>query len=231
VSPPAPGVAATNSALRLVEFNLHAARYAHRSWYEGLLSEEKLIPAVLDPAGNLLASVEPQISLWLLRHAGLGAEMDWEMQEPQKRVWLLDPVSLERLALELALAMHREWLVRIIDSVRLRALAAVVGSESLRFVVEEVPAGCFHYQTPVVSFDGDLPPDFGMELKMQGARTLFALLEPAWRAVRGRAQFFFDRARVLGEIAPLEPALGRRALDLMLERLIPRRFPEWAWCF
>jgi YOP proteins translocation protein K (YscK) len=222
--------AAQKTALRLVEFNLHVARYAHRSWYEGLLGGEKLARALLDGEGTLLARVEPQISGWLLRDSGLAAQMDWQMEEPQKRVWLLDRPELERLAIELALAMHREWLVQIIDSVRLRALSGVVG-EALRFVIEEVPAGCFHYQAAAISFDGDLRPDLGTELKIHGARTLFALLDPAWRAVRGRAQFFFERSRVIGEVPPLEPTLRQRALDLIIERLIPRRFPEWAWCF
>jgi hypothetical protein len=219
------------NAVRLVEFNLHPARYAHGSWYAALLDEREPISAVFDAEGRVLARAEPQVSAWLLREAGLAEDMDWEMEEPQKRLWLLDSRSLARLMLELALAMHREWLVRIIDSTRLRALSEVVGAEALRFVVEEVPAGAFHYQAPHVDFDGDLPSGLGMELRNQGGRTLFALLEPAWSAVRGRARFVLDRALALEEVLPLDPTLGQRALKLILERLIPRRFPEWAWCF
>jgi len=222
---------APQRALRVVELNLHPARYAHRSWYHDALRDPKLAPVMLDELGGVPARLEPYVSRWLLEELGLSSELDWDMQEPQKRVWLLDRPSLERLALELALAMHREWLVQIIESARLRVLAASVGAEALRFVIEEIPTGCFHYQAPLVSFETNPPRDVGAELREQGARTLMALLEPAWLAVRGRAQLFFDRARGLGEVPVLEPALGRRALDLICHRLIPRRFPEWAWCF
>lgn len=219
------------NAVRLVEFNLHPARYAHRSWYQDLLDEREPISAVFDAGGTVLARAEPQVSAWLLREAGLSEDTDWDMEEPQKRFWLLDSRSLARLMVELALAMHREWLVQIIDSARLRVLSEVVGAEAVRFVVEEVPAGAFHYQAPHVDFDGDLSSGLGKELRIQGARTLFALLEPAWSAVRGRARFFLERTLALEEILPLDPVLRQRASKLILERLIPRRFPEWAWCF
>lgn len=215
--------AGSSMTVRLVEFNLHPARYAHRSWYPDI--------AVFAACGSVLPRAEPQVSAWLLRETGLSEDADWEMEEPQKRLWLLDSRSLARLMLELALAMHREWLLRIIDSARLRALSEVVGAEALRFVIEEVPAGAFHYQAPLVEFHGELSLELGKELRKQGARTLFALLEPAWSAVRGRARFFLDRGLGLEETSPLEPALGQRASRLILERLIPRRFPEWAWCF
>jgi hypothetical protein len=222
---------AAQRALRLVELNLHLARYAHRSWYEEALSDPTLAPVMLDERTQLRTELEPYVSDWLLHERGLSLDMDWDMQEPQKRVWLLDRPSLERLALELALAMHREWVVQIIDSARLRALAAAVGADALRFVIEEVPAGYFHYQEPLVSFDGQPTSDVAAELREYGVRTLMALLEPTWRAVRGRAQLFFNRDLGLDEVTSLAPALSRRALDLISQRLIPRRFPEWAWCF
>jgi hypothetical protein len=153
------------------------------------------------------------------------------MAEPQKRLWLLGGRTLERLARELALAMHREWLAQVIDATRVRALEAKVDAEALQFVVREVPPGAFHYQQPAVSFEGDLSRDIRSELTEQGVRTLMALLQPAWRAVRGRAQLFFDRGRALGEVAPFEPEQCQRALELIYGHLIPRRFPEWAWCF
>jgi hypothetical protein len=230
VSAPAPVAVEARQALRLVELNLHVARFAHRSWYEDALSVPGLAGALCDERGHLTMRVEPQVSQWLLQELGLHGQMDWQLDRPQMRLWLLDRPALERLALELALAMHREWLVQIIDAVRWRALAAKVGGEALRFVVEELPRGCLHYQVPVVSLGADLSL-IDKHLQEHGARTLVALLDPAWRAVRARAQLFFDRALMLGEVPPLRPALCRRALDLIQGRLLPRRFPEWAWCF
>jgi hypothetical protein len=217
-------------ALRLVEFNLHVARFAHRSWYEHAVSDPGLAGAFCDEQGRLRPRVEPQVSQWLLQELELQGEMDWKLDSPQMRLWLLDRPALERLALELALAMHREWVVRIIDATRVRALAAKVGEEALRFMVQELPGGCLHYQSPVVSLEGDLSL-IDKELREHGARTLVALLDPAWRAVRARAQLFFDRALMLGDVPPLQPALCRRALDLIRGQLLPRRFEEWAWCF
>jgi hypothetical protein len=186
---------------------------------------------IFDARGHIAVRCERHVSGWLLRELGLQAQMDWEMAEPQKRLWLLDGPSLERLALELALAMHREWLVRVIDATRWRALQAKVGADALRFVVKEVPVGCFHYQSPLVSFGTDAVGDIGTELKEHGVRSLIALLQPTWLAVRGRAQLYFDRAQQLGDVAPFEPTHSQRALELICGRLIPRRFPQWAWCF
>ena len=217
-------------AVRLVEFNLHLARYAHRSWYENALAGPKAALLLGKEPGGLAREVEPHVSQWLLQELGLQAQMDWSLDRPQKRLWLLDKQALERLALELALAMHREWLVRIIDSNRVRAVSAKVGTSLVRFVVGDLPEGCLHYHSSVVNLDGDLSR-LDEELKEQGIRTLVALLEPEWHAVRARASLFFDRALGLDSVPPLQSPLVRRALDLIGGHLLPRRFPEWAWCF
>lgn len=205
--------------VRLVEFNLHSARYAHESWCPPGLSGP--------PFGRY---TEPHVSRWLLQQLGLQTEMDWEMQEPQKRLWLLDKPSLERLAREFALAMHREWLAQVIDAVRWRALEEKIDPQALRFVVEEVPAGSFHYREPLVSFESSSPEEIGAELTEHGVRALMALLQPTWRAVRLRAELYFDRAKGLGSVPAFEPAEHERALELICGCLIPRRFPEWVWC-
>lgn len=226
----APTAVAAKRALRLVEFNMHVARFAHRSWYEDALGDARFAGVLCEESGRVAPRVESQVSQWLLQELGLAGQMDWELHEPHKRLWLLDGPALERLALELALAMHREWVVRVIDAVRWRALAAKVGGDALRFVVEELPGGCLHYQSPVVNLEADLS-GVDKELVQHGARTLVALLEPAWGAVRGRAQLFFDRVLRLGGVPQLDPPLCQRALDLIQGRLVPRRFAEWAWCF
>jgi hypothetical protein len=217
--------------VRLVEFNLHPARFAHRSWFEALSSEPAVSEAIFEADGRVADRCESGLSCWLLEQLGLQGQMDWQMSELPKRIWLLDGPALGRLALELALCMHREWLVRMIDARHLRALYEKVDREAVRFVIQEVPEGAFHYESAVVSFERDAPLDLARELKDHGARTLLALLLPTWRAVRARAQLHFDRAKALGDAPPLEPAHSRRALELLCDRLIPRRFPQWAWCF
>jgi YOP proteins translocation protein K (YscK) len=218
-------------AVRLVEFNLHPARFAHRSWFESLASERAVSEALFEAGGRAAHRCESGLSCWLLEERGLQGEMDWEMSELPKRIWLLDGPALERLALEVALCMHREWLVRMIDARHLRALYEKVDREAVRFTIQEVPESAFHYKSALVSFERDAPIDLAAELKDHGARTLLALLLPTWRAVRARAELYFDRAKALGDVPPLEPAQSRRALELVCDRLIPRRFPQWAWCF
>jgi hypothetical protein len=98
-------------------------------------------------------------------------------------------------------------------------------------VIEEVPKGQFHYGSPAVSFEIDSSAVLGTKLKEAGARTLMALLQPAWRAVRGRAQLYFDRSQKLNDVTPFEAAHRDQALELICGWLLPRRFPEWGWCF
>jgi hypothetical protein len=106
-----------------------------------------------------------------------------------------------------------------------------VGKAALRFVVEDVPQGAFHYNSPIVNLDAAAPEDMALKLQQAGASTLMALLEPHCRAVRSRAQLHFDRSWRLGEVPPFMAEHCKRALELVFERVIPRRLPEWAWLF
>jgi hypothetical protein len=234
-----PAAAATNAkptamavrrVLRLVEFNLHVGRFAHSSWYSDAVREHGRSAAMIDSRGGLRDRVESQVSVWLLREVGLEGLFDWDLHEPQKRLWLLDGSALQRLSLELALAMHRQWLLQVIDGTRLRALADAVGEPALRFVVGELPQDSFHYQSPQVRLFGTTTGELRSGLLEQGARTLIALLQPAWREVRIRAQLHFDRSQDLAAVPAFEPQHCKRALELICGWLIPRRFPEWAWC-
>ena len=226
---PATRRGANARTLRLVEFNLHIARFAHRSWYEQMLPAEFLEGVSMDKDGFISARAEPQVSRWLLRHLGLQEAFDWDMSERRKRLWLLDSPALDRLARLLSLAMHRQWLLQIIDGSRLRLLRDVAGPESLRFVIEEVSSGSFHHPAPVVSFDGE-PGTLVDRLRADGALTLFQLLEESWRAVRDRAVLYFERGTMHGAAPPLADR-SDPAMELICGQLIPRRLPEWAWLF
>src|SRR5271167_3448609 len=107
-------MSAGGRALRLAEFNLHLARFAHRRWFSALLDEQTVRDGVFAADGGVAARSEPALSRWLLQELGLRDAMDWEMSELPKRIWLLDGTALGRLAVEFALCMHREWLVRVI---------------------------------------------------------------------------------------------------------------------
>jgi hypothetical protein len=203
-------------AAHLTRFNFHVARFAHPSWH----GQEQVV-----------TRAEPALSASVLQELGLQDEFDWEMTEPQRRIWLLDTQTLLRLGEETALAMHRDWLVRIIDGTRVRALLTKIDRDALRFVIQEVAEGSFHYHSPIVSFGADPPQDIRPTLQAAGARTLIALIHPTWHAVRGRAPLHFDRSWKLDEVPPFDSEQGQRALELIVGKLIPRRFPEWAWLF
>jgi YOP proteins translocation protein K (YscK) len=218
-------------ALRLVEFNIHPARFTHPSWYGEGEGVQAFCGRVFDTDGRIDMRAERLVSDWLLREHGLHELMDWEMREPQKRLWLFDRPGVARLAQELGLAMHREWLLRVIDAAQLRALQREVGAAAIRFVVEDLPGGLFHSRAPVVRFAVESSRHVAMKLKETGARTLLALLQPAWRAVLARAALYFDRSHALHEVAPFAAEHSERALELICNWLVPRRFPEWRWCF
>ena len=220
----APAHAQGQWAARLVEFNLHPARFAHRSWHAPFFQDWSF-------EAHAQRRAEPRLSDWL-RHEWIEqGEADWQMQEPEKRLWLLDVASLEHLTYLLGLALHRDWLVRIVEGQRLRLLHEKVVRETLRFVVAELPEGLFHHHSPTVSVESSAPEEFGQKLKEDGARTLMALLQPEWRAVRARAQLHFDRSLALDRVTPFDAARCTRALELICGHLIPRRLPKWAWLF
>lgn len=221
---------ASARALRIVEFNLHIARLTHRGWFEQLLQRKGLEDALMDQEGRISARAEPKVSQWLLRQFGLQETFDWDMSEPLKRLWLLDTAALERLCQLLSLAMHRQWLLQIIDGSRLRVLRDVAGPESFRYISDELPSQSFHHEAPTVALDLE-PNALSNCLLNDGARTLLHLLDTSWHAVRERAALRFKPGTMHGEVPPL--AAGRRdaALELLCGCLIPRRFREWAWLF
>jgi hypothetical protein len=127
--------------------------------------------------------------------------------------------------------MHREWVLQVIDAKWLRSLNTSVGESAVRFVIEEMPKGECRHRSPTVNFATESATELGRQLQEAGARTLIALLHPAWRAVRGRAQLYFDRSQKLGDVTPFDAGQCEQALELICGWLVPRRFPEWGWCF
>jgi len=210
----------------LVEFNLHVARFAHRSWFPRALSN-----VLWDSQGRMHPRAERKASDWLLRELSLQREMDWHMAEPQKRVWFLDEASLERLTYELALTMHRDGLAQVIDGARLRALHKKIDADAWRFIVEDTPEGLFRHRTPTVDFDNATPESLTASLRADGARTLLSLIQMPWRAVRDRARVRFDISLPDADGVTLGASRTDKALDLICTHLIPRRLPQWAWLF
>jgi YOP proteins translocation protein K (YscK) len=173
--------------MQLVEFNLHVARIAHPSWLPPGLRR-----VVYNGQGVLKPEAERSLSDWLLDEHDLRRHMDWQMHEPEKRLWLLDGASLSRLAVELSVLLHREWLVRVIDGAYLRKLSAQVDPALLRSLADSVPRDAPCHSVPQVSFTAAAADDVGAKLHADGMRVLLSLLNPFWRAVCGRARLRLD---------------------------------------
>jgi hypothetical protein len=176
-------------ATRLVEFNVHVARTAHPSWIP-----RNVRPFVFDVSGAVRPRAERALSEWLREAHGLENKVDWQMEEPEKRIWLLDPPSLTRLTRELSIVMHRDWLVCEIDGARLREVRGRIDPVLWRLMVEEMPVNAAHHESARVSFLNREPRELESDLLADGARTLIGLLAPEWEAVRGRAKLRFDAA-------------------------------------
>ena len=212
--------------MHLVDFNLHPARSAHRSWLPGVLSS-----VAFDARGRLDARVDTPVSQWLLGEADASDGMDWQMEQPEKRIWLLDPPSLEKLAFELAAVAHRDSIARIIDRERVQVVQRALGSSLWSFVLEDVPERLRGFASRGVDFDRAPAATLETALRAEGVRSLFGLLAPEWRAVRARATLRFE-ASLTRDVPPLLDGVRRDSLvKLIRDHLIARRLPQWAWLF
>lgn len=208
----------------LVQFNLHPVKSAHRSWFPSALSQ-----VVFDADGRLGDRVGMPVSQWLLGEADAAGSSDWQMEEPEKRIWMLDPPSLEQLAFDLAAVAHRDSIAQMIDRERVQVVQRALGSALWSFVLEDVPERLRLFTSRSVDFDRATPAVLKTSLRAEGVRWLFGLLAPEWRAVRARATLRFE-ASLTRDVPPLLDVVRRnRLVDLIRDPLIARRLPQWAW--
>lgn len=215
-APPAPCVAV---------FNLEPGRYVHRSWLPRR-------PVMLRPPGIAVAPAgHHALSAWLVQAHGLDSGFDWDLRAPAKRVFLARTDWLERLQLEVGLALHREALAHAIDGDRQRQIRALPGldAEALHFALVKAP------REPAApgprSFDALLctPARAALRLRREGARVLLGLLDPQWVSVRARAALRLPRGvHGAGRWAANEDDRHRWARYVFAE-LIPGRFEPWLW--
>lgn len=218
------GPLAADWPARLIDFNLHPANSAHASWYPLPLAAQ-----LRAADGRIGPRIEADISRWMLGELGLDKHFDWQMRETQKRWWLMDRPSLERLTRELSIVMHREVLARVIDRSQLQRMQQQTGEDIWHFAVEQVPDGSLCHRAPTVNFSDGHSERLENAWKEDGARTLLRLLHPTWWAVRGRAELRFDRTLQVRHDAPMDAESCDRAVELISNHLIPRRLPQWAW--
>jgi len=213
---------AESSAVRIADFNLQLATYAHSSW-----------------AGELATNADAQgwrsnrvVSRILAYHAGVLDVHDWRMEEQSKRIFLMDVDDVQRLALELGVSLQREHLAVQVRRERVLAMRAAFGEELMSFLYDEVPAS--------LPFAPSGPPkanglDAG-ELRQQagrlGAQALLALLGADWMAVKRRAVLMFDRSWNLDSKAEgLSGRSHKTLLSFVVEKLITKRLPQWQWLY
>jgi hypothetical protein len=206
------------AAALLADFNLRPVNYAHPSWLQDGISQ-----FTSDETHQ-----QRTASDWLLKQNGLDQEFDWSMSEPQKRLFLLDSKSLEELAKYISLLMHSRWLKLVVGRAAVQSLEERLGAENVEFAMENTPHSQVEHSLPQADF---ADPNLTQAMTQDGARTLFMLLEPTWRAVRGRASFKFDKSWEIIKVTSAETVKTKALLALVCQHIIPKRLPQWAWLF
>jgi hypothetical protein len=187
-------------------FNCHIAAMAHPSWLE--------YPQ---------QAADPGWSQYLLARHGLSQRHDWALDEPVRRLWLLDAVALQSLVHGVSGLMFKGPLTRAVRRDRREALRGRL-NEAMWLAATDPCA------PPVDAPEGieELQP---VEIERRCAQVLRGLLAPASYAVAQRSRLRLPRAWSQDDPVVLaeEP---RQALAAWATQIwIPQRSPAWAWLF
>ena len=207
-------------------FRLLPSTYSDESWLPQGLSDA-LMPSRAEPSGMCHRYLSP----WMTQHFKLGDAEAMDLDDPLRRLALLDGETLQRLAPALGLLSCRDALRHTLDGAVLGRLRAACGLDELGFIA--------------ASADGLLPADLalppvdlagegaGPALAACGRRLLLALAGTDQLPVIRRLRLKFPRAAGL-KAAPRAPAGARERAALsswLSARLIPRIAAPWAWLF
>lgn len=227
--PPSTDAAPAGSArlLRLVlAFNLHPEATLHPSWLPETwpASQRAAVRHWRPAAQDVLAQV-------LRRQGVLAFEPDYDFDSHVKRLLLLDPATLRRLAFYTSLCAHLPLLrarrSRLATSMRRQARR--FDADATRFVLERAP------QPTALQMSAEPlerhPCGSGRVLIDRGYRLLQGALASEGETAVQRLQRKLPRRAATLRV----PALSRRQTDqlheLMLFCLVPERLPTWDWLF
>jgi type III secretion protein K len=209
---------------RLVcEFNLRPDSYVDRSWLPGDW------PEIYCDQGRFGARARALLARQILATAGLAQQFDFDFAAPEKRVALIAPEALRRLAEYCGLCIHKELLRergagRILD-----AVVGAFGRDAVQFVMERTPylravraKGALLKEHPEIAEN---------KIRERGYRLLLSFLSGSGAAVFGRFRLKLPKKVAELTLPALEVEQAQQVTELMLLCIIPERLGEWDWLF
>ena len=215
------------AVLRLVlGLNLHPEATLHPSWLPATWPVRQRVAArTWSPsAQTVLADV--------LRQRGvLAFEPDYAFDSRLKRLLLLEPAALRRLAFYVSLCAHTPLLRprRGALSAQLRRQARRFDPDAVEFVLERAP------QPTELRMSAhplqDRPAGCGRVLMDRGYRLLLAALSSEGETAVQRLQRKLPRRVAALELPRLSARQHDQLGELMLSCIVPERLARWDWLF
>jgi type III secretion protein K len=222
---PAPGMPL--GLLRLVlRANLQSEESLHSSWLPASW------PAHLRTRlGRLGPRARATLGDVLAQHGMLAPAPGYDFDSRVKRLLLLDPPSLRRLAFTTSLCAHAPLLRprRGGLALLLRRQARRLDPGALEFVLERAP------ELTALQMSAhplkERPSGCGRLLVDRGYRLLLAVLAAEGEAAVQRGQRMLPRRVAALEAPALAPRQKDQLVELMLGCIVPERLAQWDWLF
>ncbi len=202
------------------EFNLRPDTYMAPGWLPDHWPDRYRQQLALGPrAGRMFAH-------HALASNGLDKLYDFDFSAQDKRIALIAPDALRRIAEYCGLCAHKMLLAES----RLRhvrdAARTQFGKDAVQFVMERTPEMAARYKA--------LPPDpelAATKIRARGYRLLLGLLSTTGAAVYGRARLKLPREVVQRGPQMLDATKCQHLAELIVLSIIPERISEWDWLF
>lgn len=203
--------------LMVREFNLFPLRYAHESW---IPAGWPALPVELLGGGR----VEARMSAHFLLKLGFTDEAVFAFGEPNRRIALLDPVSLDRVAFLTGTALHWEAISKVFERDDVRAIKAEIGEDAYRFAILKAPilAGKAAADLGDHGYAG-----LGWAMRRLGAEFIAAGMAGAPRALRARLALKFPREFADLFLAHRPGGANPKAWRLVKNVLLQEVDPTW----
>jgi len=213
--------------LRLVlRYNLQPEASVHPSWLPAAWPAHlrtrlaRLGPGARAVLGEVLAG-----------QGIVAAEPDYDFDSRPKRLLLIDPPSLRRLAFTTSLCAHAPLLRprRGGLALLLRRQARRIDADAVDFVLDRAPE-LTALQMSVHPLK-ERPQACGRLLVDRGYRLLLAALAGEGEAALRRLARMLPRRVAALDVPPLAPRQRDQLVELMLACIVPERLAQWDWLF
>lgn len=206
---------------RLVcDFNLRPDSYMEPSWLPTHWPDRYRQQIDFKPRARAM------LARRMLTSLGLDTAYDFDFTTHDKRIALIAPDALRRIAEYCGLCAHkvllREQRMRHIRE----ASARQFGKDVVQFVMERAPDMAARYKALVPE------PDAAVDkIRTRGYRMLLGVFAGAGGAVYGRARLKLPREVAEQGPQTLDAVKRQHVTELIILSVIPERISEWDWLF